>query len=47
MADIDMNIQTDGEIVTDLVKKLSNRDLLTQDKLVVMEDLEYYVHQVK
>ncbi|KAK3095048.1 hypothetical protein FSP39_009660 [Pinctada imbricata] len=46
MADIEMNIQTDGEIVTDLVKKLSNKDIDSSERATVLEDLEYYLHQI-
>ena len=34
------------ETVTELVKELSNRDLLMEDKLLVMEELVFFMHKV-
>ncbi|KAK3590234.1 hypothetical protein CHS0354_041301 [Potamilus streckersoni] len=43
---LNMDIKTDGEIVTEMVKQLNNSDLATKDKLRVLSELEYLLHQI-
>ena len=44
LGDVELNMETDVEILTKLINqfKLSKSD---EDKLTIIEDLEYYVHQ--
>ena len=43
---LNMDIKTDGEIVTDLLDKLRDEDKGMSEKLPVLAELEYYLHQV-
>ena len=43
---LNMDIKTDGEIVTDLLDKLRDEDKGMPEKLPVLAELEYYLHQV-
>ena len=41
-----MGIKTDAEIITELLDRLKDRDTDDQQRLLVLTDLEYYLHQV-
>jgi len=43
---MNMDIETDAEIVTGLVKKLQDKATPRDRLLTVLKDLEYYLHQV-
>ena len=43
---MNMDIKTDGEIVTDLLERFKDDNTDTLQKLQVLADLEYYLHQV-
>ena len=43
---MNMDIETDAEIVTGLVKKLQDKSTPRDRLLTVLKDLEYYLHQV-
>lgn len=45
MADLNLNIKTDYEILRELIAKL-NEELEKPEKLTILKDLEFYVHQV-
>ena len=39
-------VKSDYEIVSDLFTKYQQRDISSDAKLVILDDLEYYLHQV-
>ena len=41
-----MGIKTDAEIITELLDRLKDKDTDDQQRLLVLTDLEYYLHQV-
>jgi len=44
---IQMNFKTDLEIIQDLIKELKfNKDIDVNRKIVILQDLEYYLHQI-
>lgn len=46
LSDMNTNIKTDGEIVTDLFHKLNSTDLDSTQKKNLLDDLEFYLHQI-
>lgn len=47
MNDLNMTMQTDFEIIKDVIAKLNSTDIAKEDKITLLKDLEYYVHQVR
>lgn len=45
-ADMNVALKTDTEIIADLIKKLNDSNSDKAAKLVLLEDLEYYLHQI-
>ncbi|KAL3864363.1 hypothetical protein ACJMK2_006053 [Sinanodonta woodiana] len=43
---INMDIKTEGEIITEMVKQLNKPDITAKDKLQVLSELEYLLHQI-
>ena len=46
LQDLELNVRTDREILTQLLEKYRNPDLQTKDRISLLTDMEYYVHQV-
>lgn len=44
--DMNADIKTDGEIITELMDKLKKQDTPRDNLLTALTDLEYYLHQV-
>lgn len=44
--DMNMDIKTDGEIITELMDKLKQEDIPRDNLLTTLTDLEYYLHQI-
>ena len=44
---MNMGIKTDGEIITDLLDRLKDKDTEDLQRLQILADLEYYLHQVR
>lgn len=47
LKEMHVSIKTDGEIVTGLVTELSKEGANETDRITVLQDLEYYLHQVR
>lgn len=47
MEEMNLNIKTDYELIRELTRRLNETDKLERtEKLAILKDLEYYVHQV-
>lgn len=46
LAEMNMDLKTDGEIVTEMFHKLNSTDLTGTEKQYLLTDLEYYLHQI-
>ncbi len=46
LKDVELNLQTDAEIIKQLISNFNSSTSKTQ-KLEILNDLEYYVHKVK
>ncbi len=44
---MNMVAKTDGELLKELVAVYSNPEINSQDKVMALTDIEYYVHQVQ
>ena len=47
LAELDLHIQTDGEVLTSLLEKYKNPDIDTEHRVSLLTDMEFYVHQVR
>lgn len=48
MEELNLNVKTDYEIMKELISKLNQTEKLDKtEKLSILKDLEFYVHQVK
>ena len=48
MEELNLNVKTDYEIMKDLIFKLNSSEKFDRsEKMAVLKDLEFYVHQVK
>ena len=43
---LEVEVKSDYEILSDLFTKYQQRDISSDAKLVILDDLEYYLHQV-
>lgn len=43
---LNMDMKTDLEILTGILKKLKNNKMNNEERVALLVDLEYYVHQV-
>ncbi|XP_005093247.1 nucleotide exchange factor SIL1 [Aplysia californica] len=46
MQDAKMSVKTEGEIVTELLSRLQNPSLGKEEAVLILTDLEYYLHQI-
>ena len=46
-AKMKMDVKTDIEIIKELVEEYKKKDILPEQKIDILTDLEFYVHQVR
>ncbi|CAH1780538.1 unnamed protein product [Owenia fusiformis] len=43
---MNINVQTDNEIIEELVRRYNNSEVSTKEKIEILTDLEYHLHQI-